>query len=221
VAVGDYIWDRDGRQEIAVLGSDGAVRILQHGTLDTRPLTAADAPGGRALRCGRGWGRLRTRWRWGRGRWRSTLTYAGSAVTGPVGSTGVQLAAPGGVEDARPDGAGCGKEPADIPGHLGRNGECSADRFSGTPVAAVALPQKINAARDLVVLTTGATPLVVAEDAPDPTFNVNTTADEDNLGACTQDSTVTNATEAGGILSLREAVCEANNNGAAMRPGTI
>ena len=84
--------------------------------------------------------------------------------------------------------------------------------FSGTPVAAVALPQKINAARDVVVLTTGATPLVVAEDAPDPTFNVNTTADIDTVGACATNSTVTSST---GTLSLREAVCEANNNGAA------
>ncbi len=56
--------------------------------------------------------------------------------------------------------------------------------FSGTPVAAVALPQKINAARDVVVLTTGAIPLVVAEDAPDPTYNVNTTADIDTVDAC-------------------------------------
>ena len=38
--------------------------------------------------------------------------------------------------------------------------------FSGTPVAAVALPQKINGGRDLVVLTSSAVEPIVTEDAP-------------------------------------------------------
>jgi hypothetical protein len=212
VTVGDYIWDRDGRQEIAVLGSDGAVRILEHGTLDTRPLTTADAAGRRAaLRARPG----DTPNAMALGPWTvaKQLPYAGSAVTGPVASTGFsspRLAASKTYDVMVLD---AGKNRLSILDTSGETANASAAMdLSGTPVAAVALPQKINAARDVVVLTTGATPLVVAEDAPDPTFNVNTTADIDTVGACATNSTVTSST---GTLSLREAVCEANNNGAA------
>ena len=48
LTTGDFIWDRDGRTEISVLASDGSIHILQHGTLDTRPLTPADATSRRA-----------------------------------------------------------------------------------------------------------------------------------------------------------------------------
>ena len=45
---GNFIWDREGRIEISVFAGDGSIHILQHGTLDTRPLTAADGIGHRA-----------------------------------------------------------------------------------------------------------------------------------------------------------------------------
>ncbi len=48
LTIGDFIWDHDGRQEISALADDGSIQILQHGTLDTAPLTAADLPGRRA-----------------------------------------------------------------------------------------------------------------------------------------------------------------------------
>ncbi len=48
LVIGDFIWDRDGRNEIAMLAHDGSIQILQHGTLDTRLLTPADIPGRRA-----------------------------------------------------------------------------------------------------------------------------------------------------------------------------
>ena len=48
LTIGDFISDRDGRQEISALADDGSIQILQHGTLDTAPLTAADLPGRRA-----------------------------------------------------------------------------------------------------------------------------------------------------------------------------
>ena len=85
--------------------------------------------------------------------------------------------------------------------------------FSRPPVAAVALPRKINAARDIVVLTSGETDPTLVSANPDFAFNVTTTNDEDDAGACPNTSTLTNGAGADGVLSLREAVCEANNNG--------
>jgi CSLREA domain-containing protein len=39
-APGEFIWDRDSRAELALLGDDGLVRIAAQGELDTRPWTA-------------------------------------------------------------------------------------------------------------------------------------------------------------------------------------
>lgn len=38
-AVGEFVWDRSGLAEIAVLGDDGIVRFMSQGVLDTRPFT--------------------------------------------------------------------------------------------------------------------------------------------------------------------------------------
>ncbi|HSB09842.1 MAG TPA: HYR domain-containing protein [Blastocatellia bacterium] len=39
IAVGDFIWDRDNRTEIAVMFEDGSVHIAARGKLDSRPMT--------------------------------------------------------------------------------------------------------------------------------------------------------------------------------------
>jgi CSLREA domain-containing protein len=41
-ALGEFIWDRDGRTEMALLADDGTIRIAKQGTLDTRPFTVAE-----------------------------------------------------------------------------------------------------------------------------------------------------------------------------------
>ena len=98
----------------------------------------------------------------------------------------------------------------------GKTASASASvSFSGTPVAALALPQKLNAERDIVVLTSAQSAPMLLTAGADPTFNVNTTADVDAIGACAINSTVTSDTGLPSLLSLREAVCEANNSGAA------
>ncbi|HSB09838.1 MAG TPA: HYR domain-containing protein [Blastocatellia bacterium] len=40
MALGEFIWDRDARTEIAALGEDGTVHIATRGELDTRPWTS-------------------------------------------------------------------------------------------------------------------------------------------------------------------------------------
>jgi uncharacterized repeat protein (TIGR01451 family) len=42
MTLGDFIWDRDGRPEIAALSYDGTVSILARGELNTRPFTASE-----------------------------------------------------------------------------------------------------------------------------------------------------------------------------------
>ena len=42
VALGEFIWDRESRQELAVLATDGSVHLVARGTLDTRPFTEAE-----------------------------------------------------------------------------------------------------------------------------------------------------------------------------------
>ena len=212
LAVGDYIWDRDGRQEIAALGGDGTVRILQHGGLDTRPLTGADSAGRRsALRARRSG--LPSPMALGEWTVAKQLPATGASLAGPASRTtfsSPRLSAASTHDLMLLD---AGRNQVNLLDTSGKAANASAAiAFSGTPVAALALPQKINAARDLVVLTSSAVEPIVTEDAPDPTYNVNTTADVDSVGACAQDSTITSST---GTLSLREAVCEANNSGAA------
>ena len=42
VRVGNFVWDRENRSEIALMGGDGSVRILERGKLDKRPFSEAE-----------------------------------------------------------------------------------------------------------------------------------------------------------------------------------
>lgn len=43
IAVGEFVWDRGSRPEIAVVGDDGMTRVIANGRLDTREFTEAEA----------------------------------------------------------------------------------------------------------------------------------------------------------------------------------
>ena len=210
LTVGDFIWDRAGRLEISVLGDDGAIHILQHGILDTRPLTAADIRGRRAA--------LRAQaiqlaknptviGHWIEARQFSASVSTSSGAVRPMLSSrlaGSSLM----VVDA-------GQNRLNILDASGKAASAQTTiEFSGTPVAAHATAPKLNGSRSLVVLNTSQLAPVAMDQAPDPTFNVTTTVDEDDANACNNTSVLTGA-GSDGVLSLREAVCEANNNGAA------
>jgi len=47
IALGEFIWDRDSRTEMAALDNNGTVHVLARGELDTRPMTAEDIQAGR------------------------------------------------------------------------------------------------------------------------------------------------------------------------------
>ncbi len=214
LALGDFIWDRAGRTEISVLADDGTMHILQHGTLDTRPLTAADSAGRRAA--------LKTANKqppvnaMALGAWSvaKKLPYSVSPSAGALSSTA--FSSPRVAASSTNDlmVLDPGRSQVNIFDTSGTAASPSAEiSFPGTPVAALAMPQKVDGDRDLVVLTSGHMSPMLLPAAPDPTFNVTTTADEDDAGACSTTSTVKSGTGGDGLLSLREAVCEANNNG--------
>ena len=214
LALGDFIWDRDGRTEISVLANDGSIHILQHGVLDTHPLTASDIPGRRAAMTVRS---KRSQNPTSLGAWRvaKQLPYTGLAPSGPVSPSAFNsprlAAAP--THDLLVLDAG--QRQLNILDTSGTTASSSAAvLFSGTPVAALALPQKINAGRDIVVLISGQVAPVLIPADPDFLFTVTTVNDEDDASACSNTSTVTSGAGADGVLSLREAVCEANNSGA-------
>jgi hypothetical protein len=47
IALGEFIWDRDSRTEMAALDNNGTVHVLARGKLDTRPMTAEEIQAGR------------------------------------------------------------------------------------------------------------------------------------------------------------------------------
>jgi hypothetical protein len=208
LTLGDYIWDRDGRTEIAALADDGSIQILQHGTLNTDPITAAELSSRRAA--------IRTKSKQSTnptalGAWTvaKQLSQTASAPAGPVSPSAFntpRLAAATTHDVMILD---AGKSQLNILDTSGKAASPSAGvSFSSAPIAALALPQKINASRDIVVLTSSqSAPMVVTANAS-LTLTVTTTADIDTANACTNSS----VTSPPSPLSLREAVCVANNN---------
>jgi hypothetical protein len=213
LTLGDFIANRDSRTEIAVLATDGSIHLLQHGAPDTQPLTGEDILARRAAMTGR---RQRPQNPQPTGTWSvaKELSHNGFAPAGPVSPAGFNSPRLAGAATQDLMLVDAGRRRLDILDTSGTAASPSAGvSFSGAPVAALALPRKINAVRDIVVLTTGQAAPVLISAGVDITFNVTTNNDEDDAGACPTSSTVTSGAGPDGVLSLREAVCEANNNG--------
>jgi len=214
LVLGDFIWDRDGRTEISVLADDGSIHILQHGTLNTTPLTAAEIPARRAAIRGHHTQPATPPNPTALGAWTlaKQIPYTGSAPTGPVSHSAFNSPRLAGSSTHDLMVLDAAASQLNILDTSGATASPSAGvSFTGTPVAALALPQTIDARRGIVVLAAGQAAPVLIPAGGDPTFTVTTTADEDDAGACTNTS-VTSGTGGDGVLSLREAICEANNN---------
>jgi hypothetical protein len=191
LALGDFIWDRDGRTEISVLAGDGSIHILQHGTLNTTPLTAADLPARQAAIRGHHKSAATPPDPTALGAWTvaKQLPYTGSAPSGPLSASAFN--SPRLAESSTQDlmVIDAGRSQLNILDTSGTAASPSAGvSFTGTPVAALALPEKINAGRDLVVLAAGqAAPMVIPTNfypsCVGTCFFVNTTADIDTINA--------------------------------------
>lgn len=210
LTLGDFIWDQNGRTEIAALADDGSVQILQHGVLNTAPLTAAQIPARSKARAAKN---AQPSNPTALGAWTvaKQLPYSGSAPASPVSASA--FTSPHVAQSSTHDVMvlDAGRNQLNILDTSGKTESPSAAvSFSATPVAALALPQTIDATRHLIVLTSAqAAPMSLAVPGTF-TFNVNTTADIDTVNACATNSSVTSPPS---TLSLREAVCIANNNG--------
>jgi hypothetical protein len=209
LALGDFIWDRDGRTEISVLADDGSIHILQHGTLNTTPLTAAELPARRAAIRGHHAKPAIPPNPTALGAWTvaKQLPYTGSTPAGPVSASA--FSSPRLAQSSTHDLMVLDAAVSQL--HIldtsGKTASPSADiSFSSSPVAALALPNKINGERDIVVLTSSQSAPTLVTSPSSLTLNVNTTADIDTINACTTSTTTIPPT-----LSLREAVCLANN----------
>jgi hypothetical protein len=210
LALGDFIWDRDGRTEISVLADDGSIHILQHGILNTTPVSPAELPARRAAIRGHHAKSTTPRNPTAAGAWTLArqLPYTGSSPSGPASPSAFNSPrlASSSTQDLMVLDAGQGQ--LHILDTSGKTASPSADvSFSGTPVAALVLPQKLNSDRDIVVLTSAQSAPMLVTSGASLTLNVNTTADIDSIDACT-----TTTTSIPSTLSLREAVCIANNS---------
>ncbi len=158
VATGNFLPDRDAKSEIAVLGVDGAIQVLQRGELDTRPITAAEGLARRRTR------RSVAAWRpGGPNPWRLGSRVEDGAAGGRLLAARVSLWS--GTDllvidrkagemrlhalGERPV-SGKSARPA-----AGRAAPLALTAGEGTPVAFATLPSKVNGDREMVVLTSG------------------------------------------------------------------
>ena len=205
LTLGDFIWDRDGTTEIAVLGNDGVVRILQHGSLDTRPLTAAEIPARQAT----------FSHPTAVGRWTiaKRLGFAVSSTSGVAAQSMLQsprlTASP--THDLMILDAGQGQVSI-FDTNKATSSASTMLKLSGVPVAAYATPQTLDGGRDLVVLTSSQVEPVIIHSGTTASINVNTTTDTDPQNACTNKTIMPK--DLRGRISLRTAVCAADNYGA-------
>ena len=205
LTLGDFIWDRNGTTEIAVLGNDGVVRILQHGSLDTRPLTAAEIPARKAT-----FSRPTAMGHWTIAKRLDFAVSSSSAVAAQFMLQSPRLTASPTHDLMILDS---GQSQVSIFDTNKATSSASAMlKLSGVPVAAYATPQTLDGGRDLVVLTSSQVEPVIIHSGTAASINVNTTTDTDRQNACTNKTIMPK--DLRGRISLRTAVCAADNYGA-------
>lgn len=222
IAVDNFVWDRGGAREIAVLSDDGSVRILEQSGLDKRQFSEAELLTRAALR-----GRATNKnvdvekveaWSGNsKAQWSSVGDLALDAATRVGGATqGLLMHGKIAAGETNPLLVlNTGQNRLELVRETGGNevtssssvtaGDISSSSLDVTsaPVAVVALPRKVNGYQDLVVLSSSSTTPTIVPSAPTATLNV-TRFDDPAPGAC-----------AVGDCSLREAVIAANTGAGA------
>ncbi|HJU62895.1 MAG TPA: CSLREA domain-containing protein, partial [Candidatus Binatia bacterium] len=220
IAVDNFTWDRQGTREIAVLSEDGSVRLLEHSRSDKRALTEADRLARAAAR-GKATKKnadveVERGWSGGQGRWSEVNQLQLKATTGAAahallshgkvspGETNA-LMVPNGAQRKLEMVRQVGKQEAEITSQSTGDVSTTSLDVSGTPVAMIALPKKLNGVQDVVVLTEESAMAVTVPIEPNAIFSVNTTSDHAPDGAC----------NAAPDCTLREAVIAANTGAGA------
>ncbi|MEN3325257.1 MAG: hypothetical protein V7638_64, partial [Acidobacteriota bacterium] len=206
LALGQFTWDRDGRSEIAALASDGSVHIVEHGNLDIRPYTEAEA-------AQRTRGKLQPQkatsvdiesapsWKGTQGGWKDAKQILGSNLSADLSKPLVRTNLAGReldemmvveskLEILRPIGK---NDPAPTPDQAlsvtDDTARITVDTESA-PVAVLALPKKLNGTTDVVVLDSTSTQANIVPNAPNTTITVDRTDDPSGaslagVSACT------------------------------------
>src|SRR5215213_9990488 len=196
LALGQFVWDRQGRSEIAALTYDGTVHIVEHGKLDTRPFSEAEA-------AQRTRGNLRPQkitqdvestpsWKPAQAAgWIEAKQFLGSNLSSelpkPLMRTNLSYReldevmlvgqAQSKLEILRPIGP---NDPAPAPDQalLGTDDAAKVTLdVESAPVAVLALPKKLNGTSDLVVLSSTSVEASIVPNAPNTTITVDRTDD--------------------------------------------
>src|SRR5688572_1822147 len=229
LALGQFTWDRQGRSEIAALTYDGTVHIFEHGKLDTRPFSDAEA----AQHTRGNFRPQRTiqqdiesapSWKpaqaagWMEGKqflgsnlsadlakplMRTNLAYREMDEVMLVGQSQskLQIVRPLGPNDPAPTAA------PDQALMVTDDAAKVTLEVESTPVAVLALPRKLNGVTDVLVLDSASIELDIVPNAPNTTITVDRTDDPSGAGLTAASA----CTGAASDCSLRGALQFANN----------
>jgi hypothetical protein len=225
MAIGHFIWDREGRNEIAALSPDGTVSVLQPNSLDTTPFNdseifARSRNNQQArtftedLEAVPGWKASSSE------SWTASRTIATSAVAGDASPQGLltstnisfretdDLVVAGSLSelnivrqiDRQTDPKNAAQAAA-----LSTTGDMAEVSLSSVdaPIAVLPLPQKLNGERSVVVLQSQSAQPTIVPILPAATITVDRTDDVAAASACTA---------AANDCSLRGAITFANAN---------
>ena len=198
MAIGNFIWDREGAIEVALLKDDGTVHFAGHGALDSRPFTLAEIRAKRRAQINDEPSAVKA-WKAGQSsNWRVLETTTPMFSRSPgAGGAFLQSARLSGGEA---DDLLVGDRLNQTIGVLTREGAAhkrSELILDKAPIALLSLQNSAFVRPSLVLLQNGAAAPIVVPSVPEATFLVTKTADT-NDGACNAD------------CSLREAIVAAN-----------
>ena len=198
MALGNFIWDRNGAIELALLKDDGTVHFAGHGALDSRPFSQAEIRANRQAQFA-GEPIAPKAWKAGQiSNWRvvESTTPMLSRSPGAGGAFLKSARLSGGEADDLLVGDRLNQSITVLTreGAAHKRSELSLDK---TPIALLSLQNSAFVRPSLVLLQDGAAAPIVVPSVPQATFSVTKTADT-NDGACNAD------------CSLREAIVAAN-----------
>jgi len=198
LALGNFIWEREGKTELALLQADGTLAIAARGALNTTPFSVAEVREKRRAKIAAKSTAMKS-WQPGNGgAWAIKESNAG-VVSKAMAVRGAKL--------LRANLAGQSSDDLIVVDSLtqtlklltveGAQRKSYSVSASSSPIAALAIPTSSFVLPSLIVLGDGAAAPSVLPSVPKAIFSVNKVADT-NDGACNAD------------CSLREAIVAAN-----------
>jgi hypothetical protein len=228
LAIGEFVWDREGRSEIAALTDDGSVHILRYAKLDTRPFSESEMAQRTRARLTQkrvsvniesvpGWQLTQAAgWTVNSALQASSTMGASSPSSNPLKRAHISFRE---TDDLMMLGESQPK--LQIVRQLDANDGAQVEALEkgsdltgvaldlpGAPAAVLALPQKLNGERDLVLLQTQSALPTIIPEAPTATPTVDRFDDPSGAGLTAASACMGAVSD----CSLRGAVQVANAN---------